>query len=319
MRWHSSVLLLAVVSVVATCTLSSSLARATPPRCLTPQLTTKTTSVRSHRVEKGDSLSVIALRYGASVDAMALANGLGQDRKIRIGQSLVIPREIRPGGGDDWMSYTRAPKRRGYLDLIGHKDSFRGQVVEDGKLLPAARKAISEMLGAKGSRPPVPDRLIRLLVRVSDTFGGRQLYIVSGYRTTSFYADSHHKRSEAVDFSVVGVPNVVLRQFLLLLDDVGVGYYPRSSFVHLDVRPCPTQWVDYSGPYEPPQRTPGRMPDRGPGRAPVRSKVANASRLTELDAAAAEVTAALEKAAPSRPDTPAKIAASASSSTSDEP
>src|SRR6185295_6675210 len=124
------------------------------------------------------------------------------------------------------------------------------------------------------------------------TFGGRQLYIVSGYRTTSFYADSHHKRSEAVDFSIVGVPNVVLRQFLLLLDDVGVGFYPRSSFVHLDVRPCPTQWVDYSGPYEPPQRTPGRAPSR----TATRTKRANASRLTELDAAAAEVTAALETA-----------------------
>jgi len=34
---------------------------------------------------------------------------------------------------------------------------------------------------------------------------------------------------------------------------VGVGYYPNSTFVHLDVRSLPTYWVDYSKPGEPPR------------------------------------------------------------------
>jgi LysM repeat protein len=265
------------------CSLTPRLAQAESTRCTTPQLTTEGVSLRTHQVERGESLSGIALRYGASVQTIALANGLGPDRGIRAGQSLVIPLKTRPGGGDDWMKYTRTPKQRGSLDLVGFKATFRGPVVKNGRVLPAARRAISELLGAKGSRPPVPDRLIRLLVRVSDTFGGRPLRIVSGFRTSSFYADSHHKRSEAVDFSIPGVPNEVLRQYLLLLDDVGVGYYPRSSFVHLDVRPCPTQWVDYSGPYEAPRRSP----------LPV--KLANRARVKELEAVAERVVSAMKE------------------------
>ena len=49
------------------------------------------------------------------------------------------------------------------------------------------------------------------------------LAVVSGFRKRSFYSDSRHPRSEAVDFSIPGVPNAVLRQYLLLLEDVGVG------------------------------------------------------------------------------------------------
>jgi hypothetical protein len=37
------------------------------------------------------------------------------------------------------------------------------------------------------------------------------------------------------------------------LDQVGVGYYPNSSFVHVDVRSQNTQWVDRSSPGERPE------------------------------------------------------------------
>src|SRR5262249_51489289 len=96
---------------------------------------------------------------------------------------------------------------------------------------------------------------------VSDTFGGRPIQIVSGYRTTSYFRDSRHKTSQAVDFGVVGVPNSVVRDYLLTLEDVGVGYYPNSTFLHLDVRPHAPYWVDSAGPGEAPRRTPhGRTP-----------------------------------------------------------
>jgi hypothetical protein len=37
-----------------------------------------------------------------------------------------------------------------------------------------------------------------------------------------------------------------------------VGYYPNSTFVHLDVRDTPATWIDYSKPGEPPRyNTPG--------------------------------------------------------------
>jgi hypothetical protein len=145
-----------------------------------------------------------------------------------------------------------------------YKARFRGQVVEKGKLSPGGRRSVSELLGVHGDRPPVPDRLLRLLVRVSDTFGGRPIWIVSGYRTSSYFADSKHKHSAAVDFSIVGVPNVIVRQYLLLFDNVGVGFYPNSSFVHLDVRDGAMQWIDYAGPGEAPRRRP-KTPGFTPG------------------------------------------------------
>ena len=199
--------------------------------------------MRSHRIVRGDSLSGIAALYGTSLRALAAANGLGPADVIRTGQQLVIPQQERPGGGNDWLKYARQPEHPGRLDLSTYTSRFRGAVVEKGRVAAAARGGVSTLLGVKGSRPAVPDRLIRLLVRVSDTFGGRPIHVVSGYRTSSYFEDSRHKHSAAVDFYIAGVPNAVLRQYLLLFEDVGVGYYPNSSFVHLDVRDSAMQWV----------------------------------------------------------------------------
>jgi hypothetical protein len=101
--------------------------------------------------------------------------------------------------------------------------------------------------------------LIRVLVSVSDHFGGRPLRIVSGYRTNSYFKDSRHKQSRAVDFSVPGVPNEVVRDYVRTFSRTGVGYYPNSSFVHLDVREYSAYWVDYARPGEAPRRSPNRM------------------------------------------------------------
>jgi uncharacterized protein YcbK (DUF882 family) len=293
-----------------------------PDVCALPQMDKGGVALRTHRIERGDSLSGIAWRHGTSVKALAAANGLTEDQTIKTGQRLVIPQHSRMGGGDDWLRYAGPPKERGRLHLITHKERFRGQVVESGRLLPSARQAVSELLGAKGSRPPISERLLRLLVRVSDTFGGRSIHVVSGYRSSSYFADSRHKTSEAIDFSIVGVPNVVLRQYLLLLDNVGVGFYPNSSFIHLDVRGCAMQWVDYAGPGEAPRLTP-RQRSRGvvasKATEPPRTvdavsqasraaqKRSDAPRPSDVDDIAEEVVAAMSEAPnPPRPTGAAK-------------
>jgi len=226
--------------------------------CPIEQPELKRLRLRTHRVVKGDSLSTIAYRYGTSVRALSAANGLAPNERVQTDQRLIIPQHARPGGGDDWLRYARPPKQPGHLDLYTYTSRFKGPVVAEGHVVPSAKRAISALLGVKGTRPPLSERLLRLLVRVSDAFGGRAVRVVSGYRTSSYYSDSRHRRSEAIDFSIPGIPNAVLRQYLLLLDDVGVGYYPNSSFLHLDVRACPIQWTDYAGPGEPPRRTPHR-------------------------------------------------------------
>ena len=44
-----------------------------------------------HKVKSGESLSLIARRYGVSVDVIKKANNLKSD-VVRIGQQLIIPR-----------------------------------------------------------------------------------------------------------------------------------------------------------------------------------------------------------------------------------
>lgn len=223
----------------------------------------------THRVVSGESLSSIAAKHRTTVKALLQANNLRRDQVIRVGQVLTIPRTF--GSGTWWGKFARTPARAGEVEVFAHTHRWKGKLVVNGKVQPAGRAALSRLLGATGSAPPIPERLIQLLAHVSDTFGGRPIRLVSGYRTTSYAKDSRHRHSSAIDFSIPGVPNSALRDYLLELHNVGVGYYPNSTFVHLDVRATPAYWVDYAGPGEAPRKNPrpdNRLAGEGAGTAP---------------------------------------------------
>lgn len=73
--------------------------------------------------------------------------------------------------------------------------------------------------------------------------------VLSGYRSqetndelrasgkTNAAEHSQHIVAKAVDLRVDGVPAPVVRDVALSLNAGGVGYYPRSQFVHVDVGP----------------------------------------------------------------------------------
>lgn len=48
--------------------------------------------VAHYQVKRGDTLYRIAQKTGASVDAIAMANGLSDPTKLAVGQTLVIPK-----------------------------------------------------------------------------------------------------------------------------------------------------------------------------------------------------------------------------------
>lgn len=218
-------------------------------------------AARVHKVESGQRLGSIAKRYGVTIEAICEANGIKRDSTLKPGQLLTLP-SAEQKAADAGVSGTpkpsaKAARRAGYLELYTYSARWRGQVVDrKGKLSPSAVTGISRLLGATGDRPRLDQRLIRLLVQVSDAFGGRPIRVVSGYRTSSFYDDSRHRQSRAIDFSIPGVSNATLRDYLRRIPNVGVGYYPNSSFVHLDVREYAAYWVDYSGPGEAPRTRP---------------------------------------------------------------
>ena len=97
-------------------------------------------------------------------------------------------------------------------------------------------------------------RLMRLLYQTGRHWPGKRLEVVSGFRnpTVAKNPRSPHMKGLACDFRVEGVKTTELRDYLRkAFDKVGVGYYPNSTFVHLDVRKDRSAfWIDYSGPGE---------------------------------------------------------------------
>jgi LysM repeat protein len=241
----------------------------------------------THKVYSGQRLETIARRYQVSIEALCEANRIKRHDKLKPGQVLIIPGSLPDGGlssiGDDDDKPSSASKatKKGYVDLATYTTRYRGNVFDKrGKIAPGAAASISKLFGATGNRPRVDPRLIALLADVSEHFGGRPLRIVSGWRDHSYFEDSRHKHSQAVDFSVPGVPNTVVRDYVRRFRNCGVGYYPNSSFVHLDVRESAAYWVDYAGPGEAPRSKP--RPD-------LKQAVADAEPSGPIEEAGADV------------------------------
>ena len=89
--------------------------------------------------------------------------------------------------------------------------------------------------------------LLDLLHRVQSTLGTSQPFqIISGYRSpvsnqmlaghsSGVAKGSLHMQGKAIDIRLPGVALADLRRTGLMLKGGGVGYYPKSGFVHLDV------------------------------------------------------------------------------------
>ena len=221
----------------------------------------------THRVYAGQRLESIARRYQVTIEALCEVNRIRKNDKLKPGQLLVIPGSLPDAGlskaaeRDEARPPSSKPIKKGYIDLSTYTTRYRGVVFDKkGKVAPGAVESISKLFGATGSRPRVDPRLIALLADVSEHFGGRPVRVVSGWRDHSYFEDSRHKHSQAVDFSIPGVPNTVLRDYVRRFRNCGVGYYPNSSFVHLDVRTSAAYWVDYAGPGESPRSKPRQDP-----------------------------------------------------------
>jgi len=258
----------------------------------------------THTVYAGQRLETIAKRYQVSIEALCDVNRMRRNTKLKPGQVLVIPGTLPDGGlsplddDDHHVNNAKLPKK-GYVELATNTTRYRGVVFDKkGKVAGGAVESISKLFAATGGRPRVDPRLIALLADVSEHFGSRPMRVVSGWRDHSYFEDSRHKHSQAVDFSIPGVANPVVRDYVRRFRNCGVGYYPNSSFVHLDVRDTAAYWVDYAGPGEAPRNKP-------------RLDIADKSEATEAsgpieEAAGADVDDRPNETAHSAPSLPRK-------------
>ncbi len=269
---------------------------------------------RKHTVNQGQTLGVIAKRYGVSVTSLAAANRLKKTSNLRVGQVLRVPSKgviyvypgqtltgiaqmnkvsakalaaangIQPGSMlrvgqrlelPGYSAQAKASKARSAilnglvtLERPASKETLRARLFDKtGKPDPKARARVARFLRDRDDdevkRPNT--RLLRVLSYLADHFNGRTIVVVSAYRSekNGNSGSSRHATGEAVDIRVDGVPNEVLRDYCLTLSKVGVGYYPRSSFVHVDVRSKGVYWVDWSRPGEPAlYLPPGETPEK---------------------------------------------------------
>ena len=90
-------------------------------------------------------------------------------------------------------------------------------------------------------------RVFDILSDVAAAVGhpGAEIEIICGYRTSwsneflrarsaGVAKNSQHMQAHAIDIRIPGVDTLTLRNAALALGRGGVGYYPRSGFVHVD-------------------------------------------------------------------------------------
>ena len=151
------------------------------------------------------------------------------------------------GGVDTW----KLAFRNAHTD-----ESFSGVYRVGDKYLPEAFERINYVLRDFRTNEvfPMDPHVIGIICLIQQKTGIHQsLHILSGYRspktnsmlgksTRSVASNSFHMYGQAVDVRLVGHSTRRLRNVARSLQAGGVGYYPRSSFVHVDTGSVRT-WV----------------------------------------------------------------------------
>lgn len=119
---------------------------------------------------------------------------------------------------------------------------------ESGKYIPDALKHIDHVLRDHRTDEvhPIDPMTLDLMAAISRKVDAKRPFqIISGYRSpktnnslrnnsTGVAKNSYHMQGKAVDLRLPGVPLKVVRKAALELRMGGVGYYPKSDFVHID-------------------------------------------------------------------------------------
>jgi uncharacterized protein YcbK (DUF882 family) len=109
-------------------------------------------------------------------------------------------------------------------------------------------RAAHVMRDSSGNEHPIDPRLLDVIYRLETHFHAHEIRIISGYRTPRGGATSNHGKGRAMDLVVPGASDEDVARFAREQGFAGVGIYPTSGFVHVDVRERSYFWVDTSGP-----------------------------------------------------------------------
>jgi len=144
-----------------------------------------------------------------------------------------------------------APVRKIALHNLHTEERLETVYYEDGRYIPEAMYDLKRVLRdfRNGEQHEIDASLIDLLDTLRARTGTRQSFqVISGYRSPSTNAMLHeegehsgvavhslHMQGEAIDIRLADVALDHLRNAAFGLQRGGVGYYPASDFVHVDV------------------------------------------------------------------------------------
>jgi uncharacterized protein YcbK (DUF882 family) len=169
---------------------------------------------------------------------------------------------------DEKLRKDAPPRPSGNLhvfSLASHEEAKVNIYNDDGSYNIDAVKAVSHLLRCKRTETEkdIEPRLLVVLSQVYDHFGEKRIEIVSGFRNQR-RTSSYHYKGSATDIRIPGKSPREVQAFVHSLDagGMGIGLYPRSQFVHVDVRPPPSyRWIDWSksDPNSPDKRPPAKL------------------------------------------------------------
>jgi LysM repeat protein len=203
----------------------------------------------SHIVQRRQTLMMIANSYGINSRRIARKNNISRRNPLKAGNEIFIPDApfVVPVRTREYQSHLITFQR------IKNTKTIKLRLLnKSGSLNQRSRRQLASLLGYKRINP----RLVLLLQKVAEGFPGHQFQIISGYRRPNKkrkrgHKPSPHSRNVAVDFRLVGVSNEDLYKFISRLPNVGAGYYPNSTHLHLDFRKKKYLWTDISKKGEP--------------------------------------------------------------------
>ena len=141
-------------------------------------------------------------------------------------------------------------ERRLRLFTVNQRESLDVVYRRGGELVPEAVERIEHLLRDRrnNQRGPIDPKLLDLLHRLAESLDADEpFHVISAYRSpatndrraatpgSGVAQGSLHVKGQAIDIRVPGVPLEKLRDTATTLKAGGVGYYPKSNFVHVDV------------------------------------------------------------------------------------
>ena len=128
-------------------------------------------------------------------------------------------------------------------------ENLRSIFWAEGQFIPDALQDINKLLRDHRNKKisAIDPQLLVLLDKVSAQFGDHPtLHIISGYRSPESNAKLHantggvakhslHMEGKAIDVRIPGQDLAKLHKTAMAQKGGGVGYYPDSEFVHMDV------------------------------------------------------------------------------------